>query len=229
MAKTTKKPLPPYASPTTFKSFNEKLGADPPDVIDRSVWGEWMAGGSGNQVMHALRALKFIDEAKNTEDVYRNFLTADDAERATILKGVLHEAYRWLFDGSINLESATAKQLEDKFREQGARGSVLTKNIKFFTEMASDANIPLSRYITERKRRATARQGTTKRTSRKSSSAASAKRPASAAREMSLEDKILAMMPEFDPNWSPEERKVWNEQLRDLYRMMREGEEEPSE
>lgn len=226
MAKTTKKPLPPYVSPTTFKSFNEKLGADPPDVIDRSVWGDWMAGGSGSQVMHALRALKFIDENKNTKDVYRNFLVAEEQERATILKGVLHEAYRWLFDGSINLESATAKQLDDKFKQQGAQGSVLTKSVRFFTQMALDANITLSKYITERKRQAKPRKKTKKRSTAKAEAPKAGKAVAGA---MSLEDKILAMMPEFDPNWSPEERMVWNEQLRDLYRMMREEEEEPSE
>lgn len=227
-----KEPLPPYASPVTFNNFLGRLGSDPPQVIDRLVWGNWMSGASANQVMNAMRFLDLVSEDNRSYEGLRQILRSEGAERKKVLREILERSYPWLFDGSIDLKSATAMQLDEKFKARGAQGIVLQKCEKFFTQLAQEAGIPLSQYITKRRK-------PRKRSRRRKHKAIAQEQvspqvdeevPATTRRKgKSLEDKFLEMMPEFDPGWSAEERKVWNEQLRELYTMMKHREEEPPE
>ncbi|MFV2044977.1 MAG: hypothetical protein ACC700_17290, partial [Anaerolineales bacterium] len=213
-------PLPPYASPKTFNTFLSKLGRNPPQVIDRSVWGSWMSGASANQVMNAMRFLNLVSTDNRPHEYLRQLLRAEDAERKKALKEILEGAYPWLFDGSIDLKSATAKQLDDKFREQGARSNVLPKCIRFFTQLAQDAEIPLSEYITKRKRA----RGPVKKKKPVAITAPSAavqsKADKAPSREALLVEAAWNKFPDFDPTWSEETQVSWMERFERLFEKM---------
>jgi len=223
------KPLPPYTSALTFDNFVDKLGSSPPQVVDRSVWGSWLSGASGNQVMNALRFFGMVDEKNQTQKVLVGYLNADGDAKKELLREVLEQSYYWLFDESIDLSSATALQLEKKFRDQGASGSVLPKCVRFFVKLAQKADIPLSPYFTSRKLR-TSRPKRKKRVisgtqSSRSSTGASIQGQEKPIESIPLEDKILNMFPEFDPNWSQEAQTTWMERIGELYRILSQGRE----
>jgi hypothetical protein len=173
--------------------------------------------------MNALRYLKLVDGGNRPSEKLLELLNAADQSRASVLKPIVEDGYSWLFDSSIDLSSATAMQLDSKFREQGADGSVLPKCVRFFVRLAGDAGIPLSSYITSNKARASGPRRSESKIGGARRLVRSQVRLPARGGTGSLEDKILAMFPEFDPNWSPEAQVAWMERIGELYELLREG------
>src|SRR3990170_640788 len=148
-----RKPLPPYVSYRTFRTFIDGLQAGIPARIDRSYWGERDSGSTGTQLITALRFLALIDEIGTPMTRLRALVTAKGFQRTEALKQIANSAYDFLSSKSLDPQVATYGQLEEAFQSiYQVSGDVARKCIKFFNSLESDAGISLSSFIIKKSR-----------------------------------------------------------------------------
>lgn len=217
MAKDTgRKRLPPYISYRTFQNFTDGLQQGIPSRIDRSYWGDRVSGGTGTQLMAALRFLALIDANGTPTARLRQLASTRGAQRAEALRTIVLEAFSFLQVGSFDSQNGTYSQLVEVFHSTfELTDSVTRKCVKFFVAMASDAGMPLSPFIVKRVRLSAAGSGTKQSGKRK---VAREKRnfviPQSLEEipsEVSWERTMLGKFPTFDPSWSDDVKLGWLE------------------
>jgi hypothetical protein len=146
--------LPPYVSYLTWTKLINGLANFLPDVIDSSVYNQLRFSGSDTKKLRtALRYLNLIDENGNVLDKLRDLVRAYRGEgdaKVAVLKDIMHGAYPFLSDGSLNLATATWKQLTDKFEAMGATGDVQRLCISFFLHMATESEMEVSPHLSSR-------------------------------------------------------------------------------
>ena len=135
------KPLAPYVSYKTLRTFLDSLQQSIPGRIDRSLMSNW-SGAVQNQLVAALKYLSLIDEHSVPTTPLRQLVHAEGEERKGLLAQVLRSAYPRLFNPDEFLTSATVSQFHEAFQATGAKGDTLRKNESFFLAAATDAGIP---------------------------------------------------------------------------------------
>lgn len=145
MAETSKKTIPPYVTYKSFSNFINGLRENgTPPHITRSILP---GSNSGKAAMAAsLTALGLVnDKDEPTDDMKQLVDTSKDY--STILRLVMKKNYPFLVDGSLDLGNTTTDKVVEKMKELGAGGSTVTKCIAFLLSAASDAGMPVSRYV----------------------------------------------------------------------------------
>jgi hypothetical protein len=209
-----RKHLPPYVSYRTFHNFVERLQQRIPSRIDRSYWGDILSGSTGTQLMAALRFLGLIDANGKPTERLKPLVISRGEPKVKLLRELIADAYDFVMDGPLDLESATYAQLGEVFSNTfQMTDDVSRKCVKFFIAMSGDAGIPLSPFIT-RRTRATHSSTGTKRTAKKA--AGRTNRNASVPQitdempdNFSWHSMLLAKFPDFDPAWSEELKNKW--------------------
>jgi len=210
----SRKRLPPYISYRTFQNFLDGLQQGIPARIDRSYWGDRLSGSTGIQLMAALRFLGLVDANGVPTDRLKLLVSAKGDRRAELLREVTSEAFGFLQLSSFDLQTATFAQLQEVFHYTfQITGDVSRKCIKFFIELASDAGIPLSPFITKRFRLAHSGTGTktvVKRASvRTNRNLIVPQDLEKIPEQMSWDKMLLTKFPTFDPTWSEEVKLKW--------------------
>ncbi len=209
-----RKRLPPYISYRTFQNFLDRLQQGIPARIDRSYWSDRLSGSTGTQLMSALRFLGLIDANGTPTGRLRLLVQARGAQRADALRQITSEAFGFVLQGSFDSQSATYAQLEETFHSTfELTDGVRRKCVKFFVDLSSDAEMPLSSFITKRLRSARGNTGTKAVTKRRGTKPmrnlivplALEKVPT----EMSWDKTLLTKFPTFDPSWSDEVKLGW--------------------
>lgn len=136
------KPLAPYVSYKTLRTFLDSLKQGIPSRIDRSLMSNW-SGAVQNQLVAALKYLTLIDDQNMPTPTLRQLAYAEGEERKQLLTGVLRSAYPDLFTPDDFLTSATVGHFHEAFQATGAKGDTLRKNESFFLAAAADAGIPV--------------------------------------------------------------------------------------
>lgn len=214
----TRKYNPPYISPLSFRRLLETLQKNMPGRFDRSFLDTMYSGSAGIQVMAALRFMNLADANNQPTPRLRQLVGAQGEEHQRKLRDICTTSYSAIFaDIQFNLLTATPQQLEEKFTEcYRVDGDVRRKCIKFFTSLAADSGIRLSDFITQKVRtsapRGNARSAVKKPAPKaiKPAATEAVKMPPPPA-DQSLLDKLLGKFPDFDHNWSAEEKKQWLE------------------
>ena len=212
-----RKRLPPYVSYRTFQNFIDGLQQEGiPARIDRSYWSDRLSGSTGIQLMSALRFLGLIDADGTPTNRLRLLASTRGIPRTEILKEVTTEAFSFLLQGSFDLQSSTYAQLQEAFHNAfELTDGVSRKCVKFFVEMASASEIPLSPFISKRLRSGRSSTGT-KQLVRKRGTKAKwnsgvpqdlGEIPA----EMAWNKILLTKFPTFDPTWTDEVKLKWFE------------------
>jgi hypothetical protein len=200
--------LPPYVSYRTFKTFLERLEQGIPARIDRSFWGESFSGTTGNQLMAALMFLSLVDGSGTPTNRLKLLVGAKDVKRNDILKQTCMDAFDFLFKGTFDTQTATPAQMQKAFHSNfKISAGVNRKCIKFFMDMANDAGISLSPFITSKKMiskmaKNTAMYQNTEENSGKST----------------WDTKLLEKFPSFDPTWPDEIKNKWFQAFDELLR-----------
>lgn len=208
-----KKQLPPYVSYRTFWNFLDGLQQSIPARIDRSYWGERLSGSTGTQLVSALRFLDLIDENGFPTSRLRQIVSNKGAQRAEIIKQTVHSAYSFLFQDTVNLESATYAQIEEAFHDNfQIANDVTRKCIKFFIGIASDGGIKVSTFVTQ-KTRTSHTSGTIPKTSRKPIDNISRTKipqaPENNSGGISMDRLLVDKFPSFDPSWPDDIKSKW--------------------
>ena len=217
-----KKRTPPYVSYRSFLTLLEELQrVGLPARIDRSYWGDKFSGSTGTQLMSALRFLNLIDANGMPTHQLRDLVAARGAARVEILKRISQESFCFLMSNSIDSENATYAQLEEVFNElYQVDKDVARKCIKFFTEIANDAGIPLSPFITKKIRSSKTATNVEKipkssgiRTKRNAAIPQYANQIPS---PLSWKELLLTKFPNFDPTWPTDVQIKWFEAFDEL-------------
>jgi hypothetical protein len=214
MALEKRKHLPPYVSYRTFHNFLERLHEQMPSRIDRSYWGDILSGSNGVQLMAALRFLNLIDINGKPLERLGPLAASRGEQRAQLLRIVAYDAFGFVLESSLDLQSATYAQLTEVFHNTyQLTDDVSRKCVKFFIALASEAGMPLSPFITKRTRTARALSGT-KGPVKKAWSGT--KRNLEIPQEVSgisgyssWNGMLLSKFPNFDPSWNDEIKSKW--------------------
>ncbi len=216
-----RKRSPPYVSYRSFLTLLEELKRGIPSRLDRSYWGDKFSGSTGTQLMSALRFLNIVDTAGSPTGQLKELVNARGPARAELLKKISYESFLFLKSDSFEPEKATYSQLEEVFNDQyQVDRDVARKCIKFFTELAGDAGIPLSPFITK-KSKSSRMTATTEKIPKKSGTRTNQNlkipTPAEAVpRQLSWKELVLGKFPSFDPNWPTDVQIKWFEAFDEL-------------
>lgn len=208
---------PAYVTYRTFLNSITKLKErGVPARIDGSVF----AGQSNSAIAALMAAYKYLglvtDNGAPSEQL-RKLAAADDAGRNALIKELLVSRYSFLQAPALDLSAATTQQVENAFREQGIKGSTITKAVSFFLSAASDAGLEVSSHVKTPtvKRGGPARP---KRNGKTNIQNDSARQPAQdpPAPTRSAAEMLLNKFPDFDPSWDDEIKKKWFESFSSL-------------
>ncbi len=221
---TRRKHLPPYVSYRTFYNFLDRLEEHMPSRIDRSYWGELLSGGTGIQLMSALRFLNLIDINGKPTDYLKKLVVAKSEFRTQLLQNLTNESFAFVCKSSLDLSSATYAQLQEIFHNTfQLTDDVSRKCVKFFIDLAKEAGIPLSPFITKRTRASRSITGN-KVISKKAFTKLS--RNAIIPQEQdeipypnSYIHLLLSKFPNFDPSWSDEIKLKWLADFNELLKI----------
>lgn len=168
-----------------------------------------MSGAAQSFLLAALRYLGLINNDGSPTSLLKELVENTVTEKATLAK-TIKEKYGFIFGGGFNITSATDAQLTEKFKEQGLNGSTIVKALSFFTSLCESAGIQISPHL-KSKRSANGGSGSPRRLYKKRKLANEvaeneipAKTPA-----VSIQDKLLAKFPEFNPSWPEDMQKKW--------------------
>jgi len=163
--------LPPYVSYSPWTKLLNGLVNFLPDVIDSSVYSQLRFSGSDTKKLRtALRYLNLIDEAGTPSEILHDLVRAyrDEGEpEAKVLLRIMREAYPFVSDGSLNLKTATWKQLTDKFDALGATANLQRQCVTFFLHMAAEAGLEISPHLGSRSRSGLGRPSVVRKTRQK--------------------------------------------------------------
>jgi hypothetical protein len=213
--------LPPYVSYHTFQTFIEDLQPIPAR-FDRSFWGKRFSGTTRSQLTAALLFLGLINISGIPTNRLKLLADAKDIKKTDILKQTCMEGFDFLFNGSFDPQTATPAQLQQVFHNNfQISSSVSRKCIKFFVDMANEAEITLSPFITKQYR---AYSGTSAKTSVKKVGAKTVRNTlvpqnVDEIPERASWDKLLLnKFPSFDPSWPDEVKLKWFSAFDELMR-----------
>jgi hypothetical protein len=147
-----RRPLPPYISFRTLTGLIERLKETiVPGQIDSSVLRNY-AGGVARQIVAGLKFLGLIEEGGATTANLKALVEAygTDAWKDKLTQ-IIFDAYEPVI-GKLNLETATAAQLDAAFRNYGADGDVLRKCVAFWVAAVVSAGAQISPHILDRPR-----------------------------------------------------------------------------
>ena len=208
------KRVPPYVSFKTLCTLLDDLkDGGIPNRIDRSILTRF-AGGTGSQILAALRALYLIDEKGKPEPELRRLIEA----RGTDAWGMELRAALWRgfpFLKGVDLEGLSPSQFSELFDSVGAAPDVARKIRTFFLHAASEADIPVTGRVTRATRRPASgsrskgnRNAPTKKTRLRNAGKADSERQshATAADQTTI---LIGKFPKFDPAWPPEIQNAW--------------------
>ncbi|MDD4985088.1 MAG: hypothetical protein PHQ43_04765 [Dehalococcoidales bacterium] len=218
-----RKRLPPYVSYRTFRNFLDSLQQGIPARIDRSYWGDRWSGSSGSQLVVALRFLGLVDGNSVSTNRLKQLVLARDIQRTEVLRQMATEAFAFIFNSSLDLQTATYSQIEELLHDTyQITPDVSRKCIKFFIGLAIDAEIPLSPFIVKKSRVRTTNMGIRRTSSKgvvrtKTDSLVPKNDPKIPTQE-SLDKILLSKFPTFDPNWTDEVKTKWFEAFDTLLR-----------
>jgi hypothetical protein len=214
MALEKRKHLPPYVSYRTFHNFLDRLHEQMPSRIDRSYWGDILSGSNGIQLMAALRFLNLIDINGKPLERLGPLVSARGEQKAQLLRIVAYDAYSFVLESTLDLQSATYAQLTEVFHTTfQLTDDVSRKCVKFFIDLATEAGLTLSPFITKRTRTTRTSSGTkvtVKKAGLRTNRNLEIPQAGSAVPGYSSWNSLLlSKFPNFDPSWNDEIKMKW--------------------
>jgi len=171
--------------------------------------------------MSALRFLNLVDGSGTPTSQLHDLVAARGAVKADVLKRISQESFSFLLDKTFESDKATYAQLAETFYDTyQVEKDVARKCIKFFIELADDAGITLSTFITKRSKNSRPAQSMEKipkkfgiRTNRNVEVPESLE---PVPHSMTWKELLLNKFPSFDPTWPNEVQVKWFEAFDEL-------------
>jgi hypothetical protein len=210
--------LPPYLTYSTWLKLSEAVEEYLPPQFDKSYWDSLkFSGSTRTTVKGTLVFLELIDSDNKPTDRLQRLVDCKEIERRAELKTIIQEAYKPVL-GELNLARATVGQLEQCFRDCGAKGNIGDKCVSFFLALAKDAGIALSPHLEAKSRlgRAPKTSITRERSKRPKAEMPQEPEPPEVPQSAKgvpwtelLEELLLQDFPDFDHSWSEDVKIKW--------------------
>lgn len=144
--------VPPYVAFEPLLTFISQLNKTVvPAVIDKGMMSS-MSGATQSHLMSAMRSLGLLD-FNDAATMQLRELVEDFGTEAwpNTLKAVI-ESYYIRILGEVDITTASAKQVRDKFKDAGFDGSMADRAIRFFIKAMEEAKMTFSPHIKMRKK-----------------------------------------------------------------------------
>jgi hypothetical protein len=202
----------------------ERLEEHVPSRIDRSYWGDLLSGGTGVQLMSALRFLNLIDVNSKPTEKLKPLVAAKGELRVQLLHKITNESYDFVCDSSLDLGNATYAELREVFHNSfQLTDNVSRKCVKFFIALAKESGINLSPFITKGIRSSHTTNiikiATKKTGIRPSQNAIVPQGEDEIPNTNSYLHMLLSKFPNFDPSWSDDIKLKWFADFDELLKM----------
>lgn len=137
---------PPYVAYATFKNFISSMEELVPARIDATH--PFMVGQSGSTQSYLMSALRFFElvDDRTPTPALQTFVKSKDEERKEMWRKMFTKAYSPIMS-DLDLTTATAGMLHEKFREQSLSGETINKCYSFFIAGAEDAGLPMAPHL----------------------------------------------------------------------------------
>lgn len=148
---------PPYVGYPAHLEVLQRLRRQqgvPSDLAKNDAIRGPLTKGTYSQLLRAWRYLGFLNTDGKPEESLLQLIGADKKASQPILKGALESSYQFVFgpeNEPLDLSSATFEDLRSRFTRRGVSGSTVRRSVFFFTRMARDAGISLSKELLEEK------------------------------------------------------------------------------
>lgn len=150
------KVIAPYIPFLTFTGFIDKLhNTTVPPIIDGSLL-QTMSGSMRSQLVSTLKFMNLTDNQGIVQQKLREVVTSykTDTWQET-LSDLILDAYTEVI-GNVDLDSGTAQQLNEAFRNSGnVEGQMQDKAVRFFLAALKEAGIMFSPHFLAKKTRKT--------------------------------------------------------------------------
>lgn len=145
---------PPYLAWETFANFLSRLKTTTiPNQIDGTVLPHTLSGSSRAQLISALRFLDLISADGTVTDKLRKLVQTYDTEKwRDESLPLLMDPYDDIING-LEIDSATPKQLDERFDQIGLPLSMRQKCIRFYLAAIRSAGAMISPYLLQRRKR----------------------------------------------------------------------------
>jgi len=209
---TSKTLAPAYVPYATFMSALDNLrthGIPNTGIIDKSLW-DTQSGAIQGQLLLTFKFLGLIDEQNRVLPPLPVLSKASGEDRKVALKPIIEEKYKQVI--ALGLSTISPGQLDEAFRKLNVNGSTLIRAVRFFVKACQECGIPISKRIVENARSSAV---TALRRPKKNGGGKREPDEQHTSEEVrvssSIEDKLLAKFPEFDPNWPDQLKAKWFE------------------
>lgn len=148
----TTKAFPPYVAFEPLVTFTGQLSKTVvPTVIDKGLMTS-MSGATQSHLMSAMRTLGLLDADNASTQALHDLVKAHGTpEWPEALRRVIDGYYSTIM-GDVDITTATAKQVRDRFKEAGVDGSMADRAIRFFIKAMEEAKMEFSPHIKVRKK-----------------------------------------------------------------------------
>lgn len=138
---------PPYGSFKTTRTFVEKLHKTVvPDHIDRSMMTA-MSGDSRTETLSGFRFLGLLGDQDSTQDSLNELVKAFGTDKWPVTLGNIVTAAYASIIGDLNISTASAKMLSERFRTAGVDGFMQARCIRFYLAALKEADISYSPHL----------------------------------------------------------------------------------
>jgi len=208
--------IPAYLSYSSWLKLLEALEKYTPPRFDRSYWnGLKFSGSTAMTARSTLIFLELIGVDGIPTDELQPLVDSKGDERRIQLKTIMERAYTPIIGDLKLLERATPGQVEELFRNAGAKGEIGDRSIYFLLALAKDAGLTLSPLLEDKFRTRRTPKTTVTRTRGKRNKKEKAEEQTS--QEILhgiswislLEELLLEEFPGFDSSWSDDVKIKW--------------------
>ena len=143
---------PAYVSFKTLEGFLYHVHETAlPGRIDRSMMPS-MSGAAQSHILSAMKFLRLISASGDVEPSLRELMQAwgSPENRKRELAKLSEQAYKDVIK-ELDLATATDRMLREKFAEQGLKGGMLDRCMRFYLRLRSEAGLQTSTHIGRRK------------------------------------------------------------------------------
>jgi len=201
----------PYATLVTALDSLATHGIPSSGKIDKSLFA--MSGAVRSQLLLALRYLELIDDKGYATPSLKPLVEATGDERKSLLRKIIEVKYAGVI--AKGLETISAGQLEEAFRELNVDGSTLVRAIRFFVKVCQEVGIPISQRVTGKLRTTSANGRRPRRptpvSGKRHDTSTADQNPVVVPVSGGWEDKLLDKFPAFDPAWPDDLKAKWFE------------------
>jgi hypothetical protein len=179
----------------------------PTNLTGSDVIRGTLSEGVYSELIRVWRRLGLVNNDSEPEEYLHRLINADGKHSQQVLREILASSYPFILapgSESLNLEKVTAEELSERFIQAGTSKAAVRGCVSFFTKMAHDAGIPLSKELIGQQQDINKVAASTIKTIKSDAKQSRHHNPVTDVLLSKLPD-----LPDFDNGWPADHRGSW--------------------